>query len=412
MPIKHWFIVAATALILVAPMNMVRAADPTSDSFPEDPEVVSAVPSEDSASDQDLYQPTTNLALNVSVPNLTQGFQYHAGLLYLQPSADNLGYAALTTEKNFASPVPLASPYWQIESLRPGFQPGFEVGADYAFARPGTDFQANWQHLRTSTSNAASAGNGQWISPFSQTGPPTADSYDELYNRTGVNLLRSATGQVNFAYDQANFDFGQYINICSSLTVRFFSGLSFARVQERLVSSFFGAPPAANAVFPDNVPLYLSLNNTSTFSGVGPRLGFENSYQTPSGLRFTSQLAGALLIGQTQPSQYLFTATAPGLASIGIPVNNEGIYSNRLTHVVYAANAKLGLGYSRVLSNGSVFTFDGGYLAAVLVNPFAGYETNSNILAIQIGSLSSGSIRQTLSNFSANGFYLNAGLQW
>ena len=165
-------------------------------------------------------------------------------------------------------------------------------------------------------------------------------------------------------------------------------------------------------MFPNSVPLYLSLNNTSSFSGVGPRFGFDTTYEIPRGFRFTGQLAGALLIGQTQPSQYLFTATAPDLAAIGIPVNNEGIYSDRLTHVVLASNANLGMGYSRALRNGSIFTIDGGYLAAVFVNPFAGYETNSNILALQIGSLSSGSIRQTLSNFSANGFYLTAGLTW
>lgn len=59
-----------------------------------------------------------------------------------------------------------------------------------------------------------------------------------------------------------------------------------------------------------------------------------------------------------------------------------------------------------------MLTLDGGYLAAFHANPFSGYETNNNVLALQIGSLSTASMRHTLSNFTADGFYLNAGLKW
>jgi Legionella pneumophila major outer membrane protein precursor len=414
MPARNWTTLAAAALYLALQAGTGRAADPTWSSSGEGPETLPALPNELVVSDQDYYQPSTDVAFTIGIPNLAPGMQFHAGPLFLKPSADNLGYAVLTTEENEASPVPLATPLWQVETLNPSFSPGFEVGANYTFAESGQDFQANWQHLRSTTSSSAAVAqeSGQWISPFSQTGPPTAADYQDLLTHDGVNDLLSATGQVKFSYDAVNLDFGQYVRFGPALAFRMFAGLSYANLQERMVSSFFGAPPAPDAVFPESVPLELSLNNTSSFWGIGPRFGFEAARETPSGFRFTGQLAGALLIGQTQPAQYLFTATAPDLALVGIPVNEERISSDRFTQVVYAGDAKLGIGYARSLSGGSVLTVDGGYLAAIYLNPFSGYETNENILALQIGSLSSGSVRQTLSDFTANGFYLNAGLKW
>jgi Legionella pneumophila major outer membrane protein precursor len=172
---------------------------------------------------QNIYQPTTDFTFNVSVPNLTPGFEIHAGFLFLQPSADNLGWAVLTNVKNPTSPHPVASPFWGIQTLTPSYQPGFEVGTSYAFA--------NWQHLRTSTSNSVLANGDQWVSPFSQTGPSTSESsWDQLQDDQGVNLLRSAEGQVEFSYDVVNLDFGQYVNVGASMLVRMFAGLSYARL--------------------------------------------------------------------------------------------------------------------------------------------------------------------------------------
>ncbi len=53
-----------------------------------------------------------------------------------------------------------------------------------------------------------------------------------------------------------------------------------------------------------------------------------------------------------------------------------------------AINARVGVGYTRLLRNGSLFTVNGGYLATVFINSFAGYETNENIIGLQLGALS------------------------
>ena len=133
---------------------------------------------------------------------------------------------------------------------------------------------------------------------FRATGPATAESYQELQTNQGVNLLRTAQAQVKFAYDSVNLDVGKYIAVGPALTFRLFAGLNYSRLQEKLLSSFYGVPPDPSAPFPANVPVMLSLNNTSTFWGIGPRFGFDTTYQTQSGWRLTSQLAGAAPSGR------------------------------------------------------------------------------------------------------------------
>ena len=350
-----------------------------------------------------VFLPTTDVTFNVSVPILIPGFEIHAGFLLLQPSADNLGYAVVTNVENPYSPHPIASPFWTIQTLTPSYQPGLEVGACYAFGNSGKDFQVNWQHLRTTTSHSVTAQEGQqWVSPFSQTGPSSAESLVDLKASQGVNKLRSARGQVEFAYDVVNLDFGQYVNVGPWMHVRMLAGLTYARLQERLVSSFFGAQPDPNAAFPLSVPLLISLDNTSTYSGAGPRFGLDTAYEIPRSFRLTGQLAGALLLGRKEPSQYLFTATAPDLALVGIAVNEERIGSKDFAQVVYSCDAKLGIGW-----NGSTFNFEACYIVATFIGPFSGY-----VLPLQIGSLSTASMRHTLSDFTVNGLYLTGRYTW
>jgi hypothetical protein len=402
--------VAAVALVVAA--NVVQAVEQPAAFQEPGPQVLPPPPGA-APTGPPVVPPPTDSTFTVRVPDLTPGFAFHAGFLYLQPSADNLGWAVLTNVKNLASPAPIASPFWTIETLTPGYQPGFEIGGSYTFAGSGADVQVNWQHLRTSTSDSVAAQEGiQWVSPFSQTGPSSAQSFKDLGDSQGVNKLRSAAGQVNFAYDAVNLDLGQHVAIGPLMRLRFFGGVSYARLQERLVSSFFGAPPDATATFPQNVPLSISLNSTSTYNGAGPRFGIDPTCELPGGFRLTGQLAGALLIGRKQPAQYEFTATAPDLAAVGIGVNREYIGSDAFTQVVYSGNAKLGLGYSYVFGSGSIFTLETGYLAAIYLDAFSTYETNHNVLPLQVGSLSTASMRHTLSNFTVNGLYFTGGLQW
>jgi hypothetical protein len=348
------------------------------------------------------YPSAAGINLAVFVPNLKPGFEFTGGFLLLKPGADNLGFATTTTF------LPIQNPQWAVQSLNPAYQPGFTFGARYTRPCSGKDIRANWEHLRTSDSKfvPVSDVNTQWISPFSQTGPSTSETANEV----GIFHFKSAQGDVAFAYDMVNLDLGQTVNIGQSTQVRLFAGLSWVRLREQLISTFYNDPnvdPVPPVVAPANPTLeYIQLNNTSTFTGAGPRLGLSSSHILPRGFTLLGELSGAVLAGWMQPAAYSFAGIYEGASDI------EQISSQRVTQVVWASDAKLGLGYLRVLGNGSLLKFESGFKAAIFINPFSTYETSTNVLPLDIGSLSTNSMRHTPSNFTLNGWYASCSLQW
>jgi len=226
----------------------------------------------------------------------------------------------------------------------------------------------------------------------------------------GIFHFKTAQGNVDFSYDSINLDVGQTVNIGCSTQVRLFAGLTFARLRQQLVSTFFNDPnivPVPPVLAPPNPDLeYITINNTSTYTGVGPRLGLSTEYSLSRRLTFVGQLSGALLEGWMQPAQYSFT---------GVFDNNtdtEQISSDTVMQVVYATDAKIGVSYTRPVGRVSVLSIETGFKAAVYLNPFSTYETSTNVLPLDIGSLSTNSMRHTPSDFTLSGFYATCGLQW
>jgi hypothetical protein len=339
--------------------------------------------------------------LAVLVPSSEPGFELSAGLLLLTPGADNLGYATITTF------LPLQNPQWDVQALDPNAQPGLMVGARYELASPGKDIQTSWEHLRAGDSEFVAVSNPttQWVSPFNQTGPSTSESANEV----GIFHLKATKGEVNFDYDMANIDAGQTVNIGSSTQLRFFAGVSIVRLQERLVSTFYNDPsivptPPVIAI-PDPNLQYITLNNTSTYTGAGPRLGLSTAYNITRGLTFMGQMSGAILQGRVKPAQYTFQGVFDGA------VDAEQIRSDSATQVVYASDAKVGLGYTRPVGH-SVLELETGFKAAIFVDAFSTYETSTNVLPLDIGSLSTNSMRHTPSNFTLGGFYASGSVRW
>src|SRR5947208_3671146 len=99
MTINRTFAVFAALLVLAAPADPVRAADPTPDASCQDTVALPAVPGVDAARNQSACQPTTGVRFGLEVPHLSPGLEIGAGFLLLQPSSDDLGYAVLTNVK-------------------------------------------------------------------------------------------------------------------------------------------------------------------------------------------------------------------------------------------------------------------------------------------------------------------------
>lgn len=339
--------------------------------------------------------PSAGVPLNVFVPNLAPGIEFTGGWLLLKPGADNLGFATITTF------LPLENPQWAVQTLTPSYQGGFTVGARYVIPSSGKDVRFNWEQLHTgdSASMAVSDPATQWISPFNQTGPSTSENANEV----GIFHFKSAEGNVGFDYAMATIDVGQTVNVGANTQFRLFAGLSWAQLREQLVSTFYNDPnisPIPPVIAPPNQDLeYITLNNTSMFTGLGPCLGLNSTFNLPRGFTFVGGLSGAILAGWMQPAQYSFTAVFVDA------VNREQISSRKVSQVVYTSDAKLGLGYSRPFRNGSILSFESGFRAAIFIHPFSTYETSTNVLPLDIGSLSTNSMRHTPSNFTLSGFY-------
>lgn len=384
------------AALFIAASSLARAADPDGMAADEQLEISPEAPYAGAATSP------AGLPWAIDVPNLSPRFELNAGFLFLRPGADNLGYATTTTF------LPLGNPQWAVQDLDPSYQPGFSVGARYAFGGSGNDIRINWEDLRTSDSAFVAVSNPatQWISPFNQTGPSTSESSNEV----GVFHLKAAQGQVDFDYDMVNVDLGQTVNLGSFTQLRLFAGLTVVRLREQLVSRFYNNPnidpvPPVIAI-PDPTLRYISLNNTSTFTGVGPRFGLATSNDLTHGFTFVGQLSGAVLAGRMTPAQYSFAAVFDDV------VNSEQIRSRSVSQVVFGSDVKLGLGYTYPFGNGSILNIETGFKAAIFINPFSTYETSTNVLPLDIGSLSTNSMRHTPSNFTLNGLYATCSVRW
>lgn len=385
------------AALLMAASSLAWGADPDWIASDERDEILS-----EPACACNAAASCTGSPMAVFVPDLTPGFQFSASFLQLKPGADNLGWSTITTF------LPIQNPQWAVQNLNPAYQPGFSVGARYVVPSSGKDIQTNWEHLRTSDSSfvAVSDPTTQWISPFNQTGPSTSESSNEV----GVFHLKSAQAQVDFDYDMVNIDAGQSVNFGPNTQVRLFVGLSWVRLREQLLSTFYNDPninPVPPVIAPPNTALqYITLNNTSTYTGAGPRLGLATTQNISRQLTFVGQLSGAVLAGSMQPAQYVFQGVFDDR------VDSEQISSRPVNQVVYAADAKLGVGYNRPLGNCSDLSIESGFKAALFINPFATYETSTNVLPLDIGSLSTNSMRHTPSNFTLNGWYASVSVRW
>ncbi|KTC68849.1 major outer membrane protein [Legionella birminghamensis] len=325
----------------------------------------------------------------VFIPALKPGFELSVSALFLKPEADNLGWSANTTV------FPIPNPQWQINAIEPDFDTGFHLGARYVFPNSGTDIQANWFYLDTRDHDSVVVNPlTQWVSPFSQTGTPPSGG--EI---TGVAFLSSAEANLDFNYNAINLDIGKFVNFGPDLQTRFFTGISGAWIKEELVSTFNGAP---TVVF--------SLKNKSTYQGAGPRLGLFNDYSIYQGLHLVGQVAGSVLFGRLKPGEYQFLGSSSDLALVGIALNQEKLANSSVDQIVPAVDAKLGLSYSHLLHE-HVLTFEAGYMGTVYVHPLAAYETNTNVIALDTGSLSTSSVKHVQSNFSVAGPYVTLKLR-
>ncbi len=315
--------------------------------------------------------------IQITTPDLTPGLELNFSALYLRPTGSNLDYAILT---NSFSPAPQN---WDIQTIKPRFKTGFNIGAGYSLPNSWSDIQLNWSHLRNHRQRSIQADATQYVAPFYQVGP---DSF----------TLKQAFGKAKFSFDVVNLDLGVFMSVCSDLQLRFFGGLTGAEIKQKLYATF--NDPSPN--------FFLTQKNVSKFTGLGPRLGFGGGYEFIDCFNIVGHMAGSLLIGN-QRQQARFYSQSNDLSAAGIFQNKQGIRSHSAHQVVPALDARLGLNYSFAIANNSLFTVEAGYQAYTFINALLSYNPQSVGAPIQAGTVPIATMVKSQSNFSVDGPYLN-----
>ena len=287
-------------------------------------------------------QSADNTAADLSykaVPRVVNAprFEVSGSLSFLQPGAGNLEYGTLTT------PLPLPTPNWANQSLKPNFTPSFTLGARY-MAGVSDDIQLNWTHLHANTTDSFAALPTQMVGPPFLIGPES-------------NLYKLGSGAVSHSFDAVNLDAGH--TFCAECFYQFraFGGVEVARIGQNL-SGLFQSPgglaSSANTV-------------TSLFTGAGPRVGVKGQYALGD-FQFIGEVAGAALIGPAR-SRIDFTTVSPALG-----INSQSLTSPNTTRVIPSLDARLATAYTFAPTPYGLFNVELGYKVAVYfdaVNQYA-----------------------------------------
>jgi hypothetical protein len=350
-----------------------------------------------------------------NIPALAPGFEFSASALYLQPSSNNLDYAILTNPilPGSGPIVGALTPNWEKQYIDPDYQFGFNLGVRYIL--PNTknedgsiyDMALDWTHLNTSDSDSVIASKNnpvQFVGPDYQIGPDAGP-------------IRSAQSNVKYNFDVVHMDFGIYKNYGNYVRTRFFGGLSGTHIKQTLTTTFAGNVLKSEEGLEEGLndgPFSVTSENISKFTGVGPRLGANGTVYIGKSFGIIGEAAVSALIG-TQKTEMNFASSSARLAKAGIDVNYQQIASESTTKVIPAIDTKLGLNYTRELSNNKSVAIELGYQAAIYINAIDEVFPTSLVTdpptPLQTGTIAVNTMGESQSDFSVNGPYLKVSVK-
>ena len=264
-------------------------------------------------------------------------FEVSGSLLYLQPGAGNLEYGTLVT------PLPLVTPNWSNQSLKPDFSPAFRFGARY-MPTAANDVELNWTYLNT-------------IANGSVFGRADANGRAAFLIGPESALYKIGHGAVKSDYDSVNLDGGHTFCAECPFQLRVFGGVEVARIGQNLSGLFQSPDGTASNGYTTN----------SLFTGAGPRLGLKGQYDIGN-FQFIGEVAGAGLIGTSQ-SRINFSTNSPAAG-----LNNQCLTSPNATQVIPSIDARLATAYTFPLTSYGLFKIELGYQAAVYFNAVSQYS--------------------------------------
>lgn len=252
-------------------------------------------------------------SVNVTIPCESSAWSFGADALYLQPlrssSRGTFGTTANGREVNFPN----------------NYAWGFKLEGSYHYGT-GSDTNLNWYHVNKSATKSANIND------------PIA------FDLTGAHVNAAATASVDPKWDAVNLEFGQLVNFGEHKSIRLHGGAQYARVADSLTFNSVDTANAAN---------HISLTDSPTYNGFGPRVGADMNYDWGNGLGIYANGAGGLLAGTTK---YNANSTA-----VDAGVGYASSVSSSRTSLVPELEAKLGIKYDYAMAQGDL-TLDVGWM--------------------------------------------------
>jgi hypothetical protein len=322
----------------------------------------------------------------VYIPETTHRFEVTFDPMLLKPGASNLNYVIYNNE------LPVQSPKWYEQELKPKYNFAFELAGKYMFPQS-RYLSLDWTHMKsTNTSSSVAAPSASYfLGPDYQIGP-------------AGTAVRTSSGSVDFYYDVVNLNAGQAVSLGNNVTIHLFAGISDGMLREELKSTYSG-----NNTAPFAGTFTLNQDIMSSFFGLGPRFGLDGGFTSDCGLGFYGEAAGSALIGSMR-SHTGFLNNSSQLVDIFGQINNAQLITDQNTvQVVPGFDAKLGLTYKHVVGNNVMLSIGAGYQAAVYMNAISEYVPGRLVTGepLQTGGIFVDTMSHRLSNYTVQGPYLN-----
>lgn len=290
-------------------------------------------------------------ATSVYVPMLCSGFTVGITGLYWRTSSNFQDYGV-------ASPNPPITPFdGHYLQLKPNYDWGYKANIGYIFPYSGSDIQLTYTQYDQNKTNSDFSLN-EIIAPYDATLITTPIVFEDIIFYDGSTLVSTnptlpvvldagtiiqpdvaVTASIETNHYALDLNYGQHINIGSNFKLRWFGGLRYANLEQKLQINSSALTRTVTPVILTDVAVVAedgegttvtgtisfitrndvafnheeAINQKAKFQGVGPQFGTDVTYELKNGFGLTGSLSTALLVGQQQST---FNNT----------INNETVY--------------------------------------------------------------------------------------
>ena len=286
---------------------------------------------------------------SVNLPVFKGSFEFALTGEYLRSTTGHLGYVLI--DNSGLDDVEHAKGC--VQEVEPGYAFGYELMAGWRFNCSSNDVRLIYtKHESCCSDDVRRRGETQVLFPTLG-----------LVDLTFIKHADAASAKASFDSMTGHVEFGQHINIGCRMSLRLFTGLSYANLDREMSAHYVGDSRTNPPQLAVNNGKTESVNIDNCFRGIGPRFGVEGNYALWGCFGMVASFATDLYVGCAD-SKSSVVVDAP---DVQIPQGAAGvttcskIENSSHTMIVPAVTARLGVNYSYCFSNCSSLTAELGY---------------------------------------------------